>query len=221
MNFPASHFDRGWTLAAWLPLLGAIAWAVRTAPWRQVGEPGRIHLLAGAVVVLSLLWSMKAGIRPGLDLHLVGAMVLVLAFGPQLALLALIATVIAMTLNGSGQWGAFAWNALVLGVLPVAVANAIHRLVQRHLPNHLFIYIFVVAFLGSAVTMGAIGIGSTVLLWAAGAYRLDYLASEYLPYYLLLGFSEAWISGMAVTLMVVYRPSWITTFEDARYLSNR
>jgi uncharacterized membrane protein len=38
------------------------------------------------------------------------------------------------------------------------------------------------------------------------------------PFYLLLGFSEAWLNGAAITLMVVYYPHWVGSFDDRRYL---
>ena len=41
---------------------------------------------------------------------------------------------------------------------------------------------------------------------ATGVYPLDYVLEEFLPYVLLLGFLRAWLSGMVVTLFVVYRP---------------
>ena len=47
------------------------------------------------------------------------------------------------------------------------------------------------------------------------------LLDEYLPFFLLLAFSEAWLGGMATTLMVVFRPEWVTTFDDRRYLTRR
>jgi uncharacterized membrane protein len=34
----------------------------------------------------------------------------------------------------------------------------------------------------------------------------------------LLAFAEAWLTGAAVTLMVVYYPHWVGTFDDRRYL---
>ena len=43
---------------------------------------------------------------------------------------------------------------------------------------------------------------SAGLLILAGAYDWEYLASEYLPYFLLLGFSEAWLSGMLITMFI-------------------
>ena len=55
----------------------------------------------------------------------------------------------------------------------------------------------------------------------AGAYEWEYLSGEYLPYFLLLAFSEAWLSGMVMTLFVVYRPNWVLTFDDSRYLTGK
>ena len=52
-------------------------------------------------------------------------------------------------------------------------------------------------------------------------YTIDYLRWEYLPYVGLLGFAEAWLSGMMVTIFVIYRPSWISTFNDTRYLGSQ
>jgi len=39
-----------------------------------------------------------------------------------------------------------------------------------------------------------------------------------LLYLVYLSFGEATISGMLMTLFVVYRPSWVATFDDSRYL---
>ncbi len=34
-------------------------------------------------------------------------------------------------------------------------------------------------------------------------------------------FGEAMLTGMALTLAVVYRPGWVATFDDAFYLARR
>jgi uncharacterized membrane protein len=41
------------------------------------------------------------------------------------------------------------------------------------------------------------------------------------PYLIYLAFGEATLSGMVLTLAVVYRPRWVATFDDARYISGR
>jgi len=93
--------------------------------------------------------------------------------------------------------------------------------VLRLLPRHFFVYIFINGFFGSALTVFGVGLAATLMLVIAGAYEWDYLATEYLPYFLLLGFSEAWLSGMLITLFVIYRPNWVATFDDSSYLANK
>ncbi len=39
--------------------------------------------------------------------------------------------------------------------------------------------------------------------------------------WLLLAFGEATLTGMIVTLAVVYKLQWVATFDDARYLGRR
>jgi uncharacterized membrane protein len=47
------------------------------------------------------------------------------------------------------------------------------------------------------------------------------LFEDYFPYFILLGFSEAWLNGAAITLMVVFVPHWVVSFDDRRYLLNK
>ena len=97
-----------------------------------------------------------------------------------------------------------------------------YRVVLRLLPRHFFVYIFINGFFRDlALTVFGVGLAATLILVIAGAYEWDYLATEYLPYFLLLGFSEAWLSGMLITLFVIYRPNWVATFDDSSYLANK
>jgi uncharacterized membrane protein len=89
------------------------------------------------------------------------------------------------------------------------------------LPRHFFVYIFINGFLGAALTIVGVGFAATALLALVGAYEWDYLISEYFPYFLLLAFSEAWLSGMMMTLFVVYRPHWVASFDDSSYLADK
>lgn len=229
MNFPDGLFSDVWAFGAILPYMLALLWAALTAPWKRLADGGQLNVWLGTIVVLTLIWSLKAGAKPGLNLHLLGAMAFVLMFGRQLAMIGLTLVLGAVTLNtalrggdiGLGDWQAFALNGLVLAVFPVLVAHAILRCVERCLPAHIFIYIFVVAFFGAGVTVVATGALSGLLLWLAGAYSADLLLSDYLMFYVLLGFSESWLNGALVTLMVVYYPDWVGSFDDRRYLWQR
>jgi uncharacterized membrane protein len=69
--------------------------------------------------------------------------------------------------------------------------------------------------------MAACGLAAVTVLSIAGAYSGGYLDTQYLPYFILMGWSEAMLTGMLMTLMVVYRPDWVCTFSDERYLKTR
>jgi uncharacterized membrane protein len=221
MNFPAGLFPSDWYSAGWLPLLPALAWSMRTAQWRRLAESAQLNVWLGTIVALVVLWSMKAGVQPGLDFHVLGAAAFVLMFGPQLATIGMCIVLAAVTFNGSAAWSAYALNAIVMVLVPVATAHAVLRLAERRLPNHFFIYIFFDAFLGAALTIVATGLAATLLMATVGIYSADYLLSQYLPFIILLGFSEATLTGMCLTILVVYRPAWVGTFDDARYLLNK
>jgi uncharacterized membrane protein len=167
------------------------------------------------------VWSIKTGIKPGLNFHLLGATVMTLMFGPQLAIIGLAIVLTAVTLAGMSGWQGYGWNALIMGVLPVTVSYAIYWMADRKLTNHLFIYIFISAFFGGGLAMAATGLGGTLLLQLSGAYLPAYLYSDYLPYFTLMAWSEAVSTGMAITMMAVYNPLWLNTFDDERYLKRK
>jgi uncharacterized membrane protein len=221
MNFPGSLFPVEWMLAAWLPVLAAVVWAVRQADWKWLLKTRYPHGFLGAVALLAILWSMKAGVKPGLNLHLVGATFLTLMAGPQFALLGLLAVLAAITANGQADWAAFGLNALVMAVVPVMISVAVLHAMERRLPAHFFIYVFVGAFFNAALSVVGLGGVTNLFLLASGAYSLDVLLHEYTLFFFLLAFSEAWLTGIVITGMVVYRPQWIATFDDARYLADK
>lgn len=218
MNLPDGLLAGAWTTAAWLLFIPLFLCVVWRSPWRRLADPSRLNAWLGTIVVLVLLWSLNAGIKPGLSLHLIGAAVLALAFGPGLAFIGLCAALLGVTLNGDAGWASFAANALLMGGLSVGVSRGVLRFSERFLPRQLFVYLFANGFFGAALSILAVGIAASGLLVAAGVYSIDYVRSEYLPYVGLLAFSEAWLSGMVITLFVVYRPQWVATFEDSRYL---
>ena len=222
MNFPEGLFSDEWAFGAFLPLVLVWLWCLRTAPWKRLKDSGQWNVFLGTIVALMLMWSMKAGVRPGLNFHLLGATVFTLMFGRQLAIAGLCIVLAAVTYNsgavGGIGWQPYALNALVMVVFPVLMAHGILRAMERWLPAHMFVYIFVGTFFGAWLTVAATGLVATLLLAVAQVYPLDMLFSDYYPYYVLIGFAEAWLNGGAITLMIVYYPHWVGTFDDRRYL---
>lgn len=216
MNLPADLLAPGWLIVGWAAFAILAGRDARLAPWSSLAIDNRLNVWLGAIVSLLLLWTMQAVTKPGLNLHLLGATVLVLAFGRALATLALAIVLAASTFNGGGDWSAFGINAVVFAALPAAIAQAIAAVVPRVLPAHVFVFIFVSGFFGAGVTLFLTGVAGLGVLALSGAYPAALLVDEYLPSFLLLGFAEAWLSGMVVTLLVVYRPDWIAAFPPGR-----
>ena len=206
---------------AWLIWLPLFARSVFLAPWRRLWDSEQMNVWLGMIVLLTLFWCLKAGVKPGLNFHLLGATLFTLCFGPHLAFVGLCLVLVGVTLNGAAGPFAYAANALLQAGAGVVIAQTVHRLVTRWLPAQFFIFIFVNSFFGGALTILGVGFLVTVLLSISGVYVWDYLIDEYFPYFMLLGFSEAWLSGMLTTLFVIYRPEWIVAFDDSRYLANK
>ena len=221
MNLSSSLFSATWHGVMLVASVLIFYLLVRRAPWRRLLDSSQLNLLLGFVVGLTLLWSLRAGVMPGLSLHMLGAMAATLTLGPWLGLLALGAALTGITLNGAIEWGAWPVNFVLMAAIPVAVATGIQRAIERWMPAHFFVFIFVTSFAGAALTVMLQGVIASAAMVAAGAYTAEFLLTDYLPYFLLLGFSEAWISGAIVTLLVVYRPDWVAGFDDSRYLLNK
>ncbi len=221
MNLPDSLLPHAWYWLGWAlfaPCFLLVAW--RT-PWRRLADSVLLNAWLGTIVCLMLLWQISAGIQPGLNFHFLGATLFTLMAGPQLALVGLTIALAAVTAwNGSG-WESFGLNGVLMAVLPVALSFALYRLIDSRLPNNFFVYVFGTAFAGAGVTMATVGLATTSLLAGAGAYPSGQLFELYLPYYLLLAWSEALFTGMTMTLFVVYKPEWVATFDDRRYLRNQ
>lgn len=221
VNLTDNLLGEAWYWAAWFVWIPLFAHSIWRAPWGRLRDSEQLNVWLGMIVILILIWSMKAGVKQGLGLHLLGATVFTLSFGPRLAFLGLSVVVAGITLNGAAGAFAFATNALLLAGVGVGLSQLLFHVFFRIFPKHFFIYIFMNGFLGAGLTILGVGFAAVLLLSMAGAYSWDYLLGEYLPYFMLLAFSEAWLSGMVMTLLVIYRPNWVLTFEDSRYLTDK
>jgi uncharacterized membrane protein len=221
MNFPDNLLPHAmlWTGNALALLLMVVA--VCTAPWKRLAQVDLLNVWLGMCVGLMLIWSIKTGIKPGLNFHLLGATLMTLMFGPQLAMIGLALVLLAVTLAGMSGWSSYALNLLLMGALPVLLSHRLYVLAERNLPHHLFVYILLDAFFGAALAMALSGLTSTLLLAFSRTYPYGYLTDNYLPYYILMSWSEALLTGMAVTLMTAFRPHWLSTFDDLRYLGRK
>ncbi|TNF98498.1 MAG: hypothetical protein EP297_07870 [Gammaproteobacteria bacterium] len=204
--------------ALWIAL---ICVAMVLAPWHKIRDSQALNVYVGAIVVLFLIWGLKAEIRFGFNYHLVGATLLCLLFEWQFALMALAAIIAAHTINTGMAWSAYALNWLTLGLTPVLFTRIALYYCQRYLPHNFFIYIFLNAFFAAGIAVYLSGSLSGVLLYLLGPWSAEHLFDQHMMTMLLLVFPEAALTGMMMTLFVVYKPHWVATFHDSWYLKNR
>jgi uncharacterized membrane protein len=228
VRLPSGVLDPLWVSAGWGVFGAAVAYyaAEFAKRWRgcrlqEIAGEGLFNAWLGCVVSLALLWQMEITAERGLVLHLSGAALAVAMFRVPAALLALCLALAATTANGHGEWSMFGPNAVLVALLPVWLMAGWMDLVRRFLPKHMFVFIFGNGFFGAAVVMLIVGVLLSVLLALAGVASFDHWRHAWLPYVLLLSFSEASLSGMVLTLLVVYRPEWVATFDDREYLRRR
>lgn len=218
MHIPESLLPLVWS--SWAQaLLGVIGlWALWTAPWARLRDGAQATVWIVACLSLLLLWNLRPVPALSMNFHLLGATAFTLMFGPRLAILGLSIVIGTLCATDALAPEAFAVNVLMLVIVPVGVSQAVLFAAERYLPPNLFVYLFVTAFFGAALAMGAGGVGAAGLIVALGAPQAAWMAEQFLPYCLLLAFAEATLTGMVITLFVVYRPQWVGTFDDARYL---
>ncbi len=215
-TLPFAAVAAGWILAA--PLL---AHAVRVAPWRRVIEGNAVHVWYGGIFCLIVLWSMQATIGDAFTFHLLGVSAFTLAVGPALALAGVaLALAIEIAVRGA-TWQNAGIAFVTMAAIPVTVTALVLRFAERRLPPNFFVYVFVGAFFGAWLSYAAAALAGAAVFTLGAWPSASTVFGEYAPYFLYLAFGEATLTGMVITLAVVYRPQWVATFDDARYLDGR
>jgi uncharacterized membrane protein len=200
-------------------LLLILIFAATKVPLKKLLEnkPSQ-HVYFGAMVMLLLLWGIKAGVTPGLGFHHLGATLFTLMFGWPLAIFGLTVIMFASVIMQHNEWLSLGVNGCLSVVIPVWTSYAVFKLSQKYLIDNFFIYIFVVAFFGAGLAVAASRFSSIVLLSLVNAYPEAKLIEESLLYMPLFMFPEAFLTGMLISIFVVYKPEWVITFDDERYI---
>lgn len=212
-------------------------------PWQVLRHRPLQSPWIGALVILPWAWWTQKLLPSGMALHLSGTCLLVLMFGWPMAMVMVVPIGLAAALldiYGPQQLGRVAaiaplpalpdWSAagallmdrsealitqaLWMGVMPATLGLAIGLMMRRWLPRHLFIYILGRGFITTALSItltGAVG-----LLVGRLPEGLD--VTEWMVGHWLLGWGEAISTGMLVAVFVAFKPQWLLTYSDLRYL---
>lgn len=218
MEFKGVLFD-GWLW--WLVLTSmaaSIALGSWHAPWRRLMVKGRFNLWCGAILALMLLWLLRTEAVPGLEFHLLCVTSLTLMFGWSLALLGVALALLGISLAGWSDWHNYPFNLLSLGLLPVSLSYLSLLVARAFLPRHFFIFIFINAFITAGLVAMIGGYVAAGLLVMGGHYDYQSLEASVVPFFPVMFFPEAMLNGWIMTLLVVFRPEWVYSFQDEDYL---
>lgn len=188
--------------------------AVGRGTLQRLQHPVVQSLLGATVCALTLLWQVNAQLPGWPVIHFLGLTCAVLVLGFRLGLLALAIPLALELLFHYWHSGtipsdlsalSLRWSLLVVAA---SVSYGLYLLCDRYLPHHFFTVIFAGSFLNAMAT-------------ASLYYTLNFMVMETtLPlssadWFLLplIALPEALLNGMAMTLLVVYRPHWVAVLR--------
>ena len=194
--------------------LPALTVALALRPWRALQADGPPWAWLAWAALLPALWGADRLVATPVAQPLSGVCLLVLLAGWPLAMLALLpVAVLCAGLAGLGAADAL-HRAVWLGVVPGTLALGFGLALRRWLPQHLFVYILGRAFFGTALCTAAAGAVSAWLHGAPGGL----LEGDLMLGRWLAAWGDAWLCGMLVAIFVAFRPQWLATYTDRRYL---
>jgi len=195
-------------------IVAALVVALAVAPWRMLRGGQLLQPWLATLVVLPWLWAVERTLPGGVVLPMSGACLAVLMFGWPLAV-ATLAPVALLAAAFGAMDAAHAVRALARnGIVPATFGLALGLATRRWLPHHLFVYILGRGFFVTAVSLMAAGaLAAQRQPLPPGTELSSLLVARW-----LIGWAEAVVTGMCTAIFVAFRPEWLATWSDRRYL---
>lgn len=199
-------------------VLVALAIALALQPWRLLAaHPKLATPLLAMLVVLPWVWALPALHRSPLQLHWSGAVLALLMFGWPIAVPVLLAVAgIAWAISPMGATQALSL-AVWQGIVPATFALALGAAIRRWLPHNLFVYILGRGFLGAVLCLFAAGLLAHAIDAPLPGVPTDLGRMAHW----LMAWADAIVTGMLTAVFVAYKPEWLLTWSDARYLHGK
>jgi uncharacterized membrane protein len=212
----------GTCIATFALSAATLAVAAVSAPWRiWLADRERQWVWLVSQGLLVGLWSMNAGISPGLSLRFLLVTALTLMHGWQLAVIGGAMALAVLNVVGVAAWSSFGADLLCVVIVPALVSAKLHELIHARLPHNYFIYFFITVFLGSALAYNLAGLTRLAILASSGSLDVAHVGPEYFAVLPFMSFGEGVANGMVMAMSVVYRPNWVMSFDDRLYLRKR
>lgn len=209
-------------ISAWLGYIACLYFIIRRLSFRTLIDGKKIqHLVFGCAASIFFLWIFRTGIYPGLNVHFLWLTALTLILGFHWAVAASFMALLGITLIGEESWAMLGVNGLLGTLAPIFLSYLLYSFVFHKLPRHVFIYIFVCAFLSGAMMIGIKMFLLSGYYYVNGDYDWVTIKDNYLVLSTLMLFMEGMLNGMTITLLIIYRPQWVYTYNDKVYLEKK
>lgn len=203
-----------------LLLACALAMSLALRPWRMLRGAGSAPPLStpllASLVLLPWLWAWPAGTGLPVPLQWSGAALAVLMLGWPLAIPLLCIAGMGLLAGGMPFEDAISttvWS----GVLPATTVLLLGQAVRRAFGSHPLAYIFGRAY---AVPFTALFICGLAAAWAGGRPAAADQSTIVVAAFLMAMGEATWTCAVA-SLLVAWRPQWLATWSDERYLASR
>lgn len=215
MQFSPQLFTTTQLLTGWCLGLVLLVCALRWAPWRALlADSRRQHALFAALLVLSLLWSFRFQVVPGVHAHPFLLMTCTLIFGWSLTLLAGAMALLMVTLIMGLPWQALALDWLLAVVLPASLCFGLMVVLYRLHLRSIFFYILGLGFFGTiVVTFISCALMALLLQLTQSAVFMEQWW-ERSAFIVPLLYSEGFLNGLLVTAITVFMPELVKTFDE-------
>jgi len=179
------------------------------------GKPVSPHVLGAIAVLVGLGWTFRSTLADGVTLHWLVAPLALFMLGPRWAAAAVAGGALFAVGAGAVPWSGLPQRLLFDGLVPLLIAWGWLRLIERRLPPHLFVYLFLAVFAGTLLAVFGAG---ALELWMRGAPAGFGQADTAWIALLIMADGEAVTTGIVVTGLALYRADWLQTFDPDRYL---
>jgi uncharacterized membrane protein len=208
-------------LLGWVLFILALLLALRHLRPGFLPDARLQHAWLAGVVCVALAWQLQARLAGGISVGLLGAPLYVLLFGFRRGLLGLALALVLHAAVGHGDWELLGLRGVFVALLPALLTAAMQAALACWLPRNVFIFIIgngtFVTFAAAALSM----LAHLALRAALDSPAVHDNAADWIAYTLLMAWSEALLSGMLLSALVIYRPHLVMTYRQDLYLPPR
>jgi uncharacterized membrane protein len=200
--------------------------ALYMSPPKIFAKPPLSFLALAAIIFLAIAWNVSPnlpGQAPGkfygLIFHFYGASLLTAMFGPAIALTILFPVAFLGVFAIQGNYVEASQHYLMVSVLPTFFAYLCIQIIQKYIPKHLFVLIlgngYVAAFVSTILS--GITIFLARILFGEASAHID--LEGWVLGLIIIAFMEGSLSGMLLAIFLIFRPNWVSTYNEEAYMS--